>query len=161
LVTGAPKVSFEAHSGRRIARDYHFEAFSTFFQPNLLTSPLQKNASIEDFSALHELTGLAPPRVIYVLFVITTEEAELLLAMGGVIGGIHIEDDHLQGAGWVLRYRSIRKSESRRKSLAVARFSNRDRVGCEARSSPLSGALPAMILRAGSWESQAASLLSS
>ena len=34
--------------------------------------------------------------------------------------------------------------------MAVARFSNRERVGCEARSAPLSGALPAMILRAGS-----------
>jgi hypothetical protein len=38
-------------------------------------------------------------RVIHVLFVITVEEAELLLAMGGVIGGVHVQDDDLAGTG--------------------------------------------------------------
>jgi hypothetical protein len=37
--------------------------------------------------------------MIHVLFVITVEEAELLFAMGGVIGGVHVQDDDLAGAG--------------------------------------------------------------
>ena len=38
-------------------------------------------------------------RVVHVLFVIPMEKAELLFAMGGVVGGVHVEDDHLAGAG--------------------------------------------------------------
>lgn len=37
--------------------------------------------------------------MIHVLFVISVEEAELLLAVGGVIGSVHVEDDRLPGAG--------------------------------------------------------------
>jgi hypothetical protein len=33
------------------------------------------------------------------LFVIAVEEAELLLAVGRVVGGVHVEDDDLTGAG--------------------------------------------------------------
>ena len=37
-------------------------------------------------------------RVIHVLFIIAVEEAELLPAVGRVIGGIHVQDDDLPGA---------------------------------------------------------------
>jgi len=38
-------------------------------------------------------------RMIYMLFVVTVEEAELLLPMGRVVGGVHVQDDDLPGAG--------------------------------------------------------------
>jgi hypothetical protein len=38
-------------------------------------------------------------RVVPVLFVIPVKEALLLLAVGGVIGGVHVQDDDLPGAG--------------------------------------------------------------
>ena len=38
-------------------------------------------------------------RVIHVLFVISVKETELLLAMSGVIGGVHVQDNDLPGAG--------------------------------------------------------------
>ena len=38
-------------------------------------------------------------RVIHVLFVITMKEGELLLAVGGVVGGVHVQDNDPTGAG--------------------------------------------------------------
>ena len=38
-------------------------------------------------------------RVVHVLFIIPVKEALLLVAVGGVIGGIHVQDDDLAGAG--------------------------------------------------------------
>jgi hypothetical protein len=37
--------------------------------------------------------------VIHVLFVITMKEGELLLAVGGVVGGVHVQDNDPPGAG--------------------------------------------------------------
>jgi hypothetical protein len=97
-----------------------------------------------------------------VLFVITVEEAELLLAVGRVISGVHIQDDDLAGTGVGLEVQ-VQQSvgEPAQVFFVVTRFSKRDRVGWEASSPELSGALPAMIFIAGSLVSQAASLLSS
>jgi hypothetical protein len=50
--------------------------------------PKESRCSVED-----------EDRMIHMLFVISVEEAELLLAVGGVIGGFHVVDDHLPGAG--------------------------------------------------------------
>ena len=36
-------------------------------------------------------------RVIHMLFVITVEEAELLLTVGRIVGGVHVQDDDLPG----------------------------------------------------------------
>ena len=38
-------------------------------------------------------------RMIHMLLVIAVEEAELLLPMGGIVGGVHVQDDNLPGAG--------------------------------------------------------------
>ena len=38
-------------------------------------------------------------RVVHVPFVIPVKEAELLLPVGGVVGGVHVQDNGLPGAG--------------------------------------------------------------
>ena len=77
--------------------------------PQLLDQPLEHRqrpvGGVGVAGAQHRGQGKAVPavkdeeRMIHVLFVIAVEEAELLLAVGGVIGGVHVDDDDLPGAG--------------------------------------------------------------
>jgi hypothetical protein len=62
--TGAPQVNLDTPSSRAIAQKYHFEAFFTFSQPNLSTSPLQKTPGKKACPTPHELTGLILLRII-------------------------------------------------------------------------------------------------
>jgi len=94
------------------------------------------------------------------LFVVPMKETELLFAVGGVIGGVHIQDNGLPGAGMGLEVKVQQPVERRQRSLRSPGFQTWT-AWLGGQSAPLSGALPAMILRAGSLASQAASLLSS
>jgi hypothetical protein len=86
------------------------------------------------------------------------EQTELLLLMTGVVGCVHARDDDLAGAGMVLRSRSRGQSPQ---VVAPTMFLKPGGSGLGSQSPARSGALPAMILRAGSRTRIAASLLSS
>ena len=93
------------------------------------------------------------------------EKRELLRAVGGVLGGIQIDSDApsatMQALAMSFNDRSASASVMRNSSLRSGAFSKRDRVGCEARSSPAIGSRPTSSLWIGSQANRAASLASS
>jgi hypothetical protein len=72
------------------------------------------------------------------------------MAVHGVCGIVDIERDRLGRRRWLLHHRSTMARVSRIKVRRSGAFSQRDIVGCEARSSPLSDSRPQASLKAGS-----------
>ena len=90
--------------------------------------------------------------------VVRIEERELLAAVNPVLGVVDIEQD---APGYLLEAVAEQLNHCRHHALErgrAGRFSSRLMVGCEHRSSPLSGNRPTAILNAGSALSASQSL---
>src|SRR6059036_2064967 len=95
------------------------------------TQPQRQQASGVTFEDQHG--------VIHVLAVSAVEEAELLLAVGGIVGGIEVEQDLTALADLVAQRRmncSRSRSFQRTRSRPEGAFSQRLSVGCEPSASP-------------------------
>ena len=86
------------------------------------------------------------------------EERELLAAVNAVLGVVDIEQDAPGYCSKLSQNNSIIAAIMRLSAVALGKFSSRLIVGCEHRSSPLSGNRPTAILKAGSAFSASQSL---
>jgi len=85
------------------------------------------------------------------IIIMRVEQRELLMTMRDVASIVDIECDGLRGRGVTGAIKSMRTPLSFRISRKVGAFSQRDMVGCEHRSSPVSGKRPQASLKAGSF----------
>ena len=69
-----------------------------------------------------------------VVVVVTMEEALLLVAVHGVVGGVEVEEQLLRGMGWEAMKVSMRTWAIRTRLGRSRRFSRRQRVGGPRRS---------------------------
>lgn len=79
------------------------------------------------------------------------EEAELLLAVSGMVGGVQIEEDDLLGARMGLEVQPQQLVCKAARVLGSNPVLKAGLGGCEAKSPDVCGALLAMILKAGLW----------